>query len=311
MTESITSKLVISAVFLAALFFAGLGFYWDKEPEPFNVADKSAAMMSTLKLSSAPGTAITATMITMVDKLFTKRGGYIANDVMLPGVLMDNIPSWEYGVIIQIRDMTRLLKDKMSQSSTEKTEDRDLSLADARFGIEYTSWAMPNAESEFHEGNGYLQDYLKRLGKNNAHFYASAENLHDWLSFVSQRLENLSIRLESTRGDSNHGKGKHSRISRMKVDNVFYEARGSAWALVHLLKAAEIDFMPVLKDKNIRQGLDRAIADLEASQHELGSPIVLNGDTFGVLANHSLQMDAYISAANLSITDVKHLLEKN
>ena len=32
-----------------------------------------------------------------------------------------------------------------------------------------------------------------------------------------------------------------------EIDDVFYEARGASWALIHFLKAAEVDFADVLR----------------------------------------------------------------
>lgn len=40
------------------------------------------------------------------------------------------------------------------------------------------------------------------------------------------------------------------------------------------------------------------------------SPVVLNGSGFGVLANHSLTMAAYLSRANAAISDMRDLLSR-
>jgi hypothetical protein len=41
----------------------------------------------------------------------------------------------------------------------------------------------------------------------------------------------------------------------MEIDDVFFEARGSAWALLHILRAIEADFGSVLENKNARVSL--------------------------------------------------------
>lgn len=89
---------------------------------------------------------------------------------------------------------------------------------------------------------------------------------------------------------------------------MFFEARGSAWALIHLLKAVEIDFADVLEKKNARVSVQQIIRELEATQQTLFSPMVLNGSGFGMLANHSLVMASYISRANAAIIDLRRLL---
>ena len=96
----------------------------------------------------------------------------------------------------------------------------------------------------------------------------------------------------------------------MDIDNVFYEARGSAWALLHFLKAAEVDFADVLDNKNATVSLRQIIRELEGTQQAIYSPMILNGSGFGLLANHSLVMASYISRANAAIIDLRDLLSK-
>ena len=63
---------------------------------------------------------------------------------------------------------------------------------------------------------------------------------------------------------------------------------------------------PVVQEK-----MDKArqiIRELEAAQEPLWSIMVLNGDGYGVLANHSLVMANYISRANAAIIELRQLL---
>ncbi len=89
---------------------------------------------------------------------------------------------------------------------------------------------------------------------------------------------------------------------------MFYEARGAAWALMHLLRAVEVDFEPILKKKNALISLRQIIRELESTQDALWSPVVLNGSGFGIFANHSLVMASYISRANAAVIDLRSLL---
>ena len=94
------------------------------------------------------------------------------------------------------------------------------------------------------------------------------------------------------------------------IDDVFYAARGAAWALVHLLKAVELDFESVLQKKNALISLRQIIRELEATQEAVWSPVILNGSGFGLFANHSLVMASYISRANAAVIDLRSLLEQ-
>ena len=94
----------------------------------------------------------------------------------------------------------------------------------------------------------------------------------------------------------------------MAIDDVFYEVRGSCWALIHFLKAAEIDFALVLEKKNATASMQQIIRDLESTQATMWSPMVLNGKGFGLTANHSLVMASHISQANAAMIELRELL---
>ncbi len=79
---------------------------------------------------------------------------------------------------------------------------------------------------------------------------------------------------------------------------------------MHFLKAVEVDFQPVLEDKNASVSLRQIIQELEAALHPLGSPIVLNGSPYGFFANHSLVMSSYLARANAAIIDLRSLLSR-
>jgi hypothetical protein len=80
--------------------------------------------------------------------------------------------------------------------------------------------------------------------------------------------------------------------------------------LIHLLKAIEIDFKDVLEKKNARVSLQQIIRELEPTQDTLWSPMILNGDGLGIVANHSLVMGSHISRANAAIIDLRRLLQE-
>ena len=96
----------------------------------------------------------------------------------------------------------------------------------------------------------------------------------------------------------------------IQIDDVFYEARGTCWALIHFLRAIEIDFQDVLEKKNALVSLQQIVRELEGTQETLWSPVILNGRGFGLFANHSLVMASYISRANAGIIDLRELLTR-
>ena len=321
----------VATTLLAAwlLLIGVLMFWWDHEPERFDVVKSAQDAAATRKQPVVIGTVTTATLIRVTQTLVDKRGGYLSNDIAPPGLFMDNQPNWEFGVLTQTRDFAKAFRNEFSRSQTQSTEDSDLQEADPLYSSPNDRWLLPSSESQYRKAVGHIEGYLGRLtdaDQDNAQFYARADNLADWLAIVEKRLGSLSQRLSASVGqlrlDTDLGGDPNAQQSSPaasprevrtpwnQIDDVFYEARGSTWALLHFLKAIEHDFEPVLRDKNALISLKQIIRELEESQHGLGSPIVLNGSPFGFFANHSLVMANYISRANAAIIDLRRLLER-
>jgi hypothetical protein len=62
---------------------------------------------------------------------------------------------------------------------------------------------------------------------------------------------------------------------------LFFEARGYTWALPQSLEALEMDFAPVLQDKNAIVSVKQIVRELENTQNIILSPAIMNGTGFG------------------------------
>jgi len=292
---------VVAALLL--LVDVGLGWYWSQEPPLTPVVPAADAVT---------GDTTTAALIMVSETLLNKPGGYLSNDMLPHRLWLDDMPSWEFGVVIQIRDMTRVMRRDMSRSQSQSEDDADLMRAEPQFNFDNASWAIPATEREYQRGINALKSYRQRLNNDRAHFYARADNLSYWLGDVQNRLGAMSQQLSQSVGrDSLSEKSDPSRKTPwLEIDDVFYEARGGCWALIHFLRAAEHDFAEVLEKKNALVSFRQVIRELEETQETVWSPMILNGSGFGVLANHSLVMANYISRANAALLDLRQLLSQ-
>ena len=317
----------LGTVLLVALLLmtAAMMWWWDFEPRPFDVVASARTAAQEKNQALVTGTITTRTLAHVAGSLLDKRGGYLSNDKLPPGLFMDNMPNWEFGVLVQVRDFSKALRNDFSRSQAQSVEDPDLAEAEPLFSSPNDRWLLPSSESQYRKGIARLESYLTRLSdaaNTNTRFYARADNLADWLALVEKRLGSLSQRLSASVGQATLDTDPNSdsevgtdglvtmRTPWLQLDDVFYEARGSTWALLHLLKAVEVDFDRVLRDKNALVSLRQVIRELEETQVPLGSPIVLNGKPFGFFANHSLVMANYVSRANAAIIDLRKLLER-
>jgi hypothetical protein len=300
-----------------------LGIYWSRSPDIFWVNRSIDDNRTVIGYST------TDTLIRVAETMLDKPGGYLSNDVMPPSVFLDNIPNWEVGVLQQVRDLARVIRNDYSRSQSQSKEDPDITTAEQAFFIDNTSWMFPRAEAEYRRAIEGFESYRDRLADDNdsdAQFYARADNLREWLAQVEKRLGSLTRRLgdsvatsrinEDLAGDPSATASNPQpdqvrvRTTWFDVDDVFFEARGTAWALVHFFRAAEFDFAQVLEDKNANASVRQIIRELESSLQPLRSPVILNGSGYGFFANHSLVMANYLARANAAVINLRELLDQ-
>jgi len=140
-----------------------LGMYWSAEPDPFDIDEAAAERAPETSARLTTGSYTTSAVITAMETLLDKRGGYLSNDIMPPSIWLDNIPNWEFGVLVQVRDMSRSLRNDFSRSQSQSAEDVDLIIAEPKFNFDHRSWFLPASESVYREGVHALYGYLERL----------------------------------------------------------------------------------------------------------------------------------------------------
>lgn len=335
--------------FFAILFLimqVTLAFLWSREPDTFDIEANAREMVQAeADQSLKPGVVTTATLAHVAGALLDKPGGYTSNDVSMPSVAFEHmlvvpdIPNWEFGVLTQVRDFSLAMRDDFSRSQSQSANDPDLVTAQIRFNTDGNLWLFPPAETQFREGVDALESYLQRLQNGEAQFYSRADNLNNWLNKVQRQMGSLSIALSASVGirqvqeegaamaiaDSNtqtpgveleiiDDGGDQSEVlvktPRLRVDDVFYQARGQTWAILHLLKAIEIDFEDILRQKNALISLRQIINKLEDAQEDIWSPVILNGRGYSFVANHSLVLASQISRANAALIDLGTLMRE-
>lgn len=310
----------VIALAVAVLLVLGilLGLYWSQEPDVHKVKMSS---------NQPVGYATLNALIRSGETLLEKQGGYLSNDIGYPSIFLDNIPNWEFGAVVQLRDFTRALRRHFSRSQSQSAEDKNLAVADPKFHFDHARWAFPSTESQYRQALYALKDYQQALtdpDDASAQFYARADNLRAWLEDVEKSLGSLSQRLTASVGQKRINtdlagdsaaqqsteteKEVFTKTPWSEVDDVFYQTRGATWVLVNLLRAIEIDFRPVLEKKNALVSLRQIIRELEATQATVWSPMIMNGGGFGFVANHSLVMASYVARANAAVIDLRDLL---
>jgi hypothetical protein len=275
-----------------------------------------------------PGYVTVSTLISLGDLLLDKSGGYLSNDRLSPALLLDNMPNWEYGVVIQLRTFANSLRIDLSRAGAQSTEWPQLVEADAKFNFDHNRWVLPSTEKQYREGLAFLEEHLDLLSGtggsgSSEYFVLRPDNLDECLRRLERHLGSLTIRLRANanvyaynpfllddeeQGSKAETEAPQTTTPRTKVDDVFFEARGHAFVMYHMLKALRTDYAEVLRETRSLGSMNRALSEFNAALQPLKSPIVLNGEDFGPTPNHSITLSAYLAKAHLAIIDMRNLL---
>ena len=100
-----------------------LSGYWSIEPKTFDVMKEARARQEEQGLDHLPNGYVYAnTLVHIAETLLYKPGGYLTNDVGIPGILLDNIPSWEYGALIMLRDGASALRNHLARAQSQSAK---------------------------------------------------------------------------------------------------------------------------------------------------------------------------------------------
>jgi hypothetical protein len=312
-------RFVALAAIALLLLALVLAWSWSRPPPLYLESSQGS------DLRAVPGFVTVDTLIETIDWLLDKPGGYLSNDILPVSAWLDNMPRFELGVLVQTRDLARTLRNDYGRARARPAENAELAIAESALNSPYDSWILPSTESRLRDARDALIAYratLVSLGERDADFVADADNLREWLAVVERRLDDLSRRLAAsvtrTGSDSAPAVGDDGETMTLQaavpgtpwleIDDVFFEARGSAWALLQFVAAAEIDFESGLAERNALPVLRRVRLELEGALAPLRSPVILNGGGYGFTANHSLVLASYLSRAHAGVVEIRELL---
>ncbi|WP_110658017.1 DUF2333 family protein [Salinicola halimionae] len=347
-------KPLVALIVIYLLACIVLGIWWSLTPSPTDPrqaveqqrgfpqsVDTGDGNEAQSQPAVTPGEALLASNLTILDTLLDKPGGYLRNDVMPPGLWLDNMPSWESGVTQQVRDAVASLGRALSVGSAP------LSQANDDLSGDLDSWRWPASETALKAARNNLGEAFTAL-ENATGQYASNQSpsdqgtsdqgasdqgasdqgtsdqevagetqspaapdataLREWLAQVEKRLQTQTQRLAANVGQSPNGDEQNDSTPWLRIDNVFFEARGTTWALAQLMRAARIDYADVIDSSGAGADFDQLIAELESSQARVWSPVILNGSGFGLFANHSLMLANYTVRASQLVEKIRNQL---
>jgi hypothetical protein len=122
-----------------------LCYWWSREPAVFYVNDKTPDGRIVVGYSTVD------TLTRVLSWMLTKPGGYLSNDIAPPSAWLDNMPSFEFGVLVQCRDLARVLRSSYSRSQSQSVEDKDLIIAEPDLNYTNDRWLVPSTEGKYQD----------------------------------------------------------------------------------------------------------------------------------------------------------------
>jgi hypothetical protein len=226
------------------------------------------------------GYALVSMVVDLVEAQLEGPGGWTPNDLPItPGFWLDNLPSFQLGVMDTVRKVSVALRDDLGRARLSEQPHPELAQAVESYAADLNRWSHPSAESMLQRGNDALIRFRQDLG-GRAQVYARADTLQRLVETLAAELDtvNQRLRLSSDR----------DVVPWYKVDDNLYYAQGIAFAQLGLLRAAKADFASLLGTPKAQAPLDAAIKALGESQFEPW--VVTNGSKSSLFANHSTNL---------------------
>jgi hypothetical protein len=249
-----------------------------------------------------PGERMAAAIIAVMDHELDSVTGWRPNDFFLwgPALFADNNANRQLGIILAIRESTRVLKDHLTKVSSDQY-DANLVQADTMFRNDAERFWFPSAESRFRAGVEFLRAYTAGLHENPPR------------SKLLNRRNVELIRLFQTWSDmlgDAHSSLYRDDVGFLHTDDVFYHAQGVAHAMYYVLRAVHAEYQASFQNRPV---LDTLIEECAAALYQAATlkPLfVLDGGPASLFANHRRNLDAYVNEARQKMYSIREELEK-
>ncbi len=211
-----------------------------------------------------------------------------------PSYFLDNMPEFQTGVITSIRNLTSILAEHWEQDVAPQEEQYLKQAAKLLqyppeiwlFSQENRLMPAPSSPSQYRKARKLLIKYNQGLSDGSLVYYKTT---HDLISF----LKNISINLHKTASKlETHIREESPDYIDSQADNLFYRARGLAYADYMLLKALGIDYKNILLEADVYPDWTRMLKALESAA-QLNPLLIRNGEIDSSFAPNHLSAEGF------------------
>jgi len=255
-----------------------------------------------------PGEVFASTLAALVERELSGGSGWRPNDFALwgPGLWADNNANRQRGIILAVRESTRVLKDHLTKVSATQY-DENLVRADTAFRNDMERLWLPSAESKLREGAGALRAYVDGLHTDPPSSKPIAGRNMELIRLLQTWSDMLGDAHGSLLKDEEPDGG---RVPITRGDDYYYHAQGVAHALHHLTLAVQREYADDFTNRRALQELLAEVAGALGRAADTKPLVVLDGGAAGLLANHRKNLDVYVVEARQKMYSIREELEK-
>jgi hypothetical protein len=259
----------------------------------------------------ANGSRTVAALSALMDREVTKHGWKPDNPWYFPTWLMDNMPNYQIGILKTTRQASLELKDHIARLRGAGGTDQDLEDAYQSLSFPPDKWyvnASPPLVSSS-SGNNYkrainsLRKYNARVGSGQALF----ERRQDTLAATLDRLA-LSLGNASDMLDRQVETGQ-KKIIDLKADDVFYDARGQAYAAYIIVNGLRADYADLIAQRQLGKLWDDMQQDLR-ELIQIDPLVVTNGKSGGLVPNDLTAQNAKLGQVRSRLREITSILSR-
>jgi hypothetical protein len=238
---------------------------------------------------------------------------WVANDpFFMPASLLDNMPEFQQGIVAAISRFTLELTDQIGRTRGSSQADPDLDRAAGLLRYPGTIWIFdfstswaPTASSEqqYRRAVAALRAYNERLGRGQAVFETRADNLLATLDRIAADIGSSSAAIDQQIKAAGFWPD-------FTADNLFYATKGRLYAYYLLLRALEVDFANVIRERQLGSAWTQTMESFREAA--LLQPwVVVNGAPDGqLMPNHLTSQGFFLLRARTQLREISNILLK-
>lgn len=241
------------------------------------------------------------------------RGHWSPNDpFFMPGVLLDNMPNFQRGIVAALARFAFELTDQLARSRGSSQTDKDLQEASGL--LQYsgdkwvfdlkTSWApTATSDAQYRRARVALLNYNRRLAAGQAVFDKRADNLLAVIDRIALDLGSLSATIDA---HVLEGGGWFD----FKADDVFYGIKGQLYAYHLILRALGDDYAHIVRERELAATWAQMLESLRRAA-SMDPLVVVNGAPDSILLpSHLAAQGFYLLRARTQLREIGNILLK-